>query len=188
MLCGIPAAAPEDTCRIPKSSEIGCWRRWGASEIARRLGVSRQFVYQVRDRLLSEGEREVRQLGGYRRSVLSRQDVLSVAKRINRVPYRGKRCASLRLSRAQPRDSAHPCRMRERGWRCFHIAERLRATPRLITSDWPAPAGAKSPPAGPLPRRCCRTPAKDAPWLPGRSGAGSAGHNGGRRARRCLHG
>jgi transposase len=41
-----------------------------ASEIARRLEVSRQFVYQVRDRLVLEGERGVRQLGGYRRSVV----------------------------------------------------------------------------------------------------------------------
>ena len=43
-------------CRILKSSEIGCKRRWGASEIARRQGVGRQFVYQVRDRLVLEGE------------------------------------------------------------------------------------------------------------------------------------
>ena len=41
-----------------------------ASEIARRLEVSRQFVYQVRDRLVLDGERGVRQLGGYRRSVV----------------------------------------------------------------------------------------------------------------------
>jgi transposase len=41
-----------------------------ASEIARRLEVTRQFVYQVRDRLVLDGERGVRQLGGYRRSVV----------------------------------------------------------------------------------------------------------------------
>jgi transposase len=41
-----------------------------ASEIARRLEVSRQFVYQVRDRLVLDGERGVRQVGGYRRSVV----------------------------------------------------------------------------------------------------------------------
>ena len=41
-----------------------------ASEIARRLEVSRYFVYQVRDRFVLEGERGIRQLGGYRRSVI----------------------------------------------------------------------------------------------------------------------
>lgn len=41
-----------------------------ASQIARRLEVSRYFVYQVRDRFVLEGERSIRQLGGYRRSVI----------------------------------------------------------------------------------------------------------------------
>lgn len=41
-----------------------------ASQIARRLEVSRYFVYQVRDRLVLDGERGIRQLGGYRRSVI----------------------------------------------------------------------------------------------------------------------
>ena len=41
-----------------------------ASQIAQRLEVSRYFVYQVRDRFVLEGERSIRQLGGYRRSVI----------------------------------------------------------------------------------------------------------------------
>jgi transposase len=41
-----------------------------ANRIARRLEVSRYFVYQVRDRFVLEGERGIRQLGGYRRSVI----------------------------------------------------------------------------------------------------------------------
>lgn len=48
----------------------GLGRGEKASEIARRLEVSRQFVYQVRDRLVLDGERGIRQLGGYRRSVV----------------------------------------------------------------------------------------------------------------------
>jgi transposase len=48
----------------------GLGRGEKASEIARRLEVSRQFVYQVRDRLVLDGERGVRQLGGYRRSAV----------------------------------------------------------------------------------------------------------------------
>jgi transposase len=40
------------------------------SLIARRLEVSRYFVYQVRDRFVLEGERSIRQRGGYRRSVI----------------------------------------------------------------------------------------------------------------------
>jgi transposase len=41
-----------------------------ASQIARRLEVSRDFVYQVRDRFVLDGERGIRQLGGYRRSAI----------------------------------------------------------------------------------------------------------------------
>lgn len=41
-----------------------------ASQIARRLEVSRYFVYQVRDRFVLESDRGVRQLGGYRRSAV----------------------------------------------------------------------------------------------------------------------
>ena len=41
-----------------------------ASQIARRLEVSRYFVYQVRDRFVLESERGIRQLGGYRRSAI----------------------------------------------------------------------------------------------------------------------
>jgi len=41
-----------------------------ANPIARRLEVSRYYVYQVRDRFVLEGERGIRQWGGYRRSVI----------------------------------------------------------------------------------------------------------------------
>lgn len=41
-----------------------------ASQIAQRLEVSRYFVYQVRDRFVLDGERAIRQVGGYRRSVV----------------------------------------------------------------------------------------------------------------------
>jgi transposase len=46
----------------------------GPSAIARRLEVSRFWVYQVRDRLVMDGERSSRRVGGYRRSVLADQE------------------------------------------------------------------------------------------------------------------
>ncbi|MGQ0618871.1 MAG: IS630 family transposase [Panacagrimonas sp.] len=41
-----------------------------ASRIARRLEVSRHFVYGVRDRLVRENQRNSRRVGGYRQSVI----------------------------------------------------------------------------------------------------------------------
>jgi transposase len=40
------------------------------SDLARRLEVGRQFVYDVRDRLVLEGERSSHRVGGYRQSVI----------------------------------------------------------------------------------------------------------------------
>ena len=42
-----------------------------ASEIARRLEVSEQYIYSVRDRMILEDERGIRRLGGYRKSVVA---------------------------------------------------------------------------------------------------------------------
>lgn len=41
------------------------------SQIARRLEVSRQFVYDVRDRLVMDNQRSSHRVGGYRQSVVS---------------------------------------------------------------------------------------------------------------------
>jgi transposase len=41
------------------------------SEIARRLEVSTQFVYSVRDRLILDNQRSSHRVGGYRRSVIA---------------------------------------------------------------------------------------------------------------------
>jgi len=48
----------------------GLGRGEKASEIARRLEVSAQFVYSVRDRAVMDNERGSRRVGGYRRSVI----------------------------------------------------------------------------------------------------------------------
>jgi transposase len=48
----------------------GLGRGEKASEIARRLEVSRQFVYAVRDRAVMDNDRCSRRVGGYRRSVI----------------------------------------------------------------------------------------------------------------------
>ena len=46
-------------------------RNESPTKIARRLEVSRGWVYQVRDRWLKEGQPSSRRIGGYRRSCLT---------------------------------------------------------------------------------------------------------------------
>lgn len=46
------------------------------TEIARRLEVSRAWVYQVRNRLKATGERHSHQIGGYRQSRLAGKEAL----------------------------------------------------------------------------------------------------------------
>ncbi len=48
----------------------GLGRGEKAGEIARRLEVSPQLVYGVRDRAVMDNERGSRRVGGYRRSVI----------------------------------------------------------------------------------------------------------------------
>ena len=48
----------------------GLGRRERISDLCRRLEVGRQFIYDVRDRLVEDGERSSRRRGGYRTSRL----------------------------------------------------------------------------------------------------------------------